>query len=106
MTTINTYDIAEERFVNPDAFSLYCENHHIELTDDNVDETIDDYQEAYLGTYDSLSEFAQIHSGLLEHMNDAIINTYFDWKSYANNEMRHDFWWEQVDHWLHAFRSL
>lgn len=106
MKTLNPYDLAEDRSVDPEAFSLYCENYHVTLTEDNVDETIDGYHESYLGKYDTISEFAQVHSGLLSQMNDPFIYRYFNWESYAENEMRHDFWWEQVDHWLYAFRNL
>ena len=111
-TTALTYaEVAEDRNIDAMALYLYCDNHHITLTEDNVDDVVYDFQESFEGIHDSLADFGQDkHYWLTQDTPNAQVpaslSRYVDWEAYAENELRHDWWWAVREGNLYAFLSI
>jgi antirestriction protein len=91
--------------VSPQAFLDYCDNHHITYEHD-LKEALSDCQDAYLGQYDRVLDYAIEYvdeTGMLNDVPSTIAN-YFDYEAYAKDLVL------SGDVWLsdngHLFRSI
>jgi len=99
-TTERFEEIADEQDLDLEAFLGFCENQHI--TEDEAEDYVDEFRDAYVGKFDSDEEFAEYFTdeeGL--HIPD-MVRPHIDWSDVFHCELRHDFY--QVNG--HFFRNI
>lgn len=92
-TDTTRFSEIEENFdIDIDAFAAYCDNQHI--TEDDADEaTVADFNDAYIGEFESDEEFAEHWADELESLQiDGTIRPHIDWSSVWYCELRHDYY--------------
>jgi len=83
-------DLADSKGIDPVAFVAFCENQH--YTEEDADEAIKGFEDAYIGEYGSAEEFAEEwadNEGL--RIPDLIVG-HIDWQGVWDSELRHDFY--------------
>ena len=81
--------VLEESEIKHDFLVVYdfCDNHSIEATEEAVKEAIEDCQEAYIGNYNRVQDYAEEYveeTGLLDSMPDNL-RFYFDYEKFAQD---------------------
>lgn len=74
-------------------FAIWCNNGHRQLSEEDMDDLINCFEEDYIGEYNSEEDFAM---ELVEERSDLsdFARQYFDYKSYANDLFISDYWSE------------
>ena len=73
--------------IEPQCFFEYCDNNHLNQNEDNLEEELKNCEEAFLGNYNSVEDYAYQFvedCGLLDNMPDNL-KAYFDYKAYARD---------------------
>lgn len=98
--TTNRYEeIAEKKDLDVNAFEAFCDNQHI--TEDEAEDAVSDFRDAYLGEFSSEDVFAQ--DWVLGDVDiPDIVRHHIDWAAVFHCELRHDFY--EVDG--HYFRNI
>ncbi len=100
-TTTSRYEeIAEEKDLDVDAFEGFCDNQHI--TEDEAEDAVEDFRDAYIGKFGSVEEFAEEWVNHERLRIPHIILGHIDWQGLWNCELRHDFY--EIEG--HFFRNI
>lgn len=73
--------------IEAQCFFEYCENNHLNQTEDNLEYELKNCEEAFLGNYNSVEDYARQYvedCGLLNDMPDNLKN-YFDYEAFARD---------------------
>ena len=91
----NIFEVLEaiDNLSNDDqeAFFIWCNNDHANLSTSDIDELISNFQSAYIAHYDSDEDFAR---ELIEERNDLsdFAKQYFDYEAYARDLFCGSYW--------------
>jgi antirestriction protein len=73
--------------IEPQCFFEYCDNHHLNQNEDNLEYELKNCEEAFLGNYDSVEAYAEQYiedTGMLNDMPHTL-KAYFDVKAFARD---------------------
>ena len=99
-TTDRFEEVAEEYNLDAVAFAGFCDNQHI--TADEAEDAVKDFEEAYVGEFDSEEEFAEHYADEQGLEIDPLVRSHVDWSNVWHCELRHDYY--EVDG--HFFRNI
>lgn len=102
-TTTDLTELAEEYGIEPVAFSIYLENHHISA--ENAEEYISDFEDLYIGWYADKDDFVReymdentVLSGLPENL-----RYYFDWDALLRDLFLGGEVWEKNGYYFRSY---
>lgn len=75
------------------AFYIWCENDHKDLSSGDISDLMENFENDYVGLYDSEEDFARELMEQREDLSD-FAKEYFDCKSYANDLFCGSYWSE------------
>jgi len=100
-TTTNRYEeIAEENDLDAFAFEAFCDNQHI--SEDDAEDAVDDFRDAYIGEFPSEEAFAEWFAEDDGLDIPSLVRAHIDWSDVFHCELRHDFY--EVNG--HYFRNI
>ena len=102
MDTITYESIAEDNYLDVEAFTAYCLNYHISAED--AENEISDFNDSYLGQFDSHKVFGEFHAhstGFMDGVNSRVW-LYFDYAKYANDLFKGGETWEDNGRYFQA----
>ncbi|REC79450.1 antirestriction protein ArdA [Chryseobacterium elymi] len=76
-----------------EAFLIWCDNDHKDLSRSDASELLEDFENDYVGQYDSDEDFARELIDQREDLSD-FAKQYFDYASYANDLFCGSYWSE------------
>lgn len=82
-------DLDNERFT---AFLIWCENHHKSLYREDVDDLLSDFDNDYIGKYESEEDYARQYIEDTESNLSDFARQYFDYEAYARDLFSGDHW--------------
>jgi antirestriction protein len=83
-----------------EAFSIWCNNGHYDLSNDDPDDLIRSFRDEYRGQYRSEEDFATEYVADCYDLPD-FVAPYFDYEKYAHELFMTDYWYEDG----HVFRN-
>jgi antirestriction protein len=99
-TTTRYEEIAEEYDLDAVAFEGFCDNQHI--SEDDAEDAVDDFRDAYIGEFPSEEAFAEWFAEDDGLDIPSLVRAHIDWSDVFHCELRHDFY--EVNG--HYFRNI
>jgi antirestriction protein len=99
-TTTRYEEIAEENDLDAFAFEAFCDNQHI--SEDDAEDAVDDFRDAYIGEFPSEEAFAEWFAEDDGLDIPSLVRAHIDWSDVFHCELRHDFY--EVNG--HYFRNI
>jgi antirestriction protein len=99
-TTTRYEEIAEEYDLDAVAFEGFCDNQHI--SEDDAEDAVDDFRDAYVGEFESEEVFAEWFAEDDGLDIPSLVRSHIDWSDVFHCELRHDFY--EVNG--HYFRNI
>jgi antirestriction protein len=99
-TTTRYEEIAEENDLDAVAFEAFCDNQHI--SEDDAEDAVDDFRDAYIGEFPSEEAFAEWFAEDDGLDIPSLVRAHIDWSDVFHCELRHDFY--EVNG--HYFRNI
>lgn len=74
------------------AFLVWCDNHHKDLSKEDIDDLINDFDDAYIGKYIDEEDYARQCIEETESNLSDFARQYFDYEAYARDLFSGDYW--------------